>query len=228
MVSRWLLGFCFSKHDLELLDDPIPDALYCKPCRDKHRKSKPLQLESGTTNSVDTLGSSAQEVVMMEPLGSELDRSSFQHNDDSFNLTHEVDKCDLWRNMVRGLDAPMPSPRDLSRTSMPADSTDMTSLTYSDGAWHHSVTRDTSLPLATLEECDTELESQAQLDSPNFGNVALTPGFSPKDIPSPSYPGSTSSPKYPQLESHACDRTHQPVSSTADTPQYFSYQSTSV
>lgn len=220
MISRWLLGFCFSKHDLELLDDPLPDALYCRPCRDKHRRSKPLEIE-GT--SVDTLGSStqcsAQDVaVTLEPTA---DQSHVcPHQTDSFNITHEVDKCDLWKNMVKSLDAPLPSPRETSNVShMQADSTATTTLGYSDGAWHHSVAMDTNRTLGTLEECDTDLESQTQL--PDHESVT-----SPQNMPSPHF-GGVALPKYAELDSGA----HEPVLSGTSPPyqsRLVAYQSTSV
>lgn len=33
------------------------------------------------------------------------------HREEAMNFTKEVNKCDVWRNMVRDLDAPFPSPR---------------------------------------------------------------------------------------------------------------------
>ena len=35
----------------------------------------------------------------------------------TFNMTQAVDKCQLWQNMVRNLDSPIPSPRKKARTN---------------------------------------------------------------------------------------------------------------
>ena len=100
MFGRWLVGFLFSKHDLELLDDPIPDKLYCcKRYRVQDRKE--ILSEEG----------------MAEPLEDVDDKQSghdLPRKRSGINITQEVDKCDLWRN-IRKLDAPMPSPRRNAR-----------------------------------------------------------------------------------------------------------------
>lgn len=239
VVARWLLGFWFSKHDIELLDDPIPDALYCKPCRDKHSKSKPLDLEGNP--SIDTLASStqcsSQDVVTSEPT-SNPGNVCPRHRLDSFNITTEVDRCDLWRNMVKSLDT---SP-EVSRA--PEDEVDgVGPLTtegvrgYNERAWHPSDPNYHTL--GTLEECENEMDSPSQESPsmPKFGSV-----------PSPSYAGVTSplrhgavtqgvaspflhrgvaSPLAPSSEYHEHwhpSVPHEPWSSTTHVP----YQSTAV
>ncbi len=52
VIGRWLLGFFISKHDLELLDDPVPDFLYSRCCRAK--KSRPAHFDPESNGSTDT------------------------------------------------------------------------------------------------------------------------------------------------------------------------------
>ena len=40
-----------------------------------------------------------------------------------FNMTQAVDKCHLWRNMVKNLDSPIPSPRRKARKHVPTQPT---------------------------------------------------------------------------------------------------------
>lgn len=172
MIGRWLLGFCFSKHDMALLDDPIPDRLYCKPCRQQKDKLPPpgdMPPDMEACESVDTMGSStqcsAQDVVVTSEPTPHLDPN------DSFNITREVDKCYLWKNMVRSLDAPLPSPTTrvaFNHGASAAKGVDATvsaptTRSHSEGTWHPVVTMDTNRVLCTVEECDTDLESTTQL-----------------------------------------------------------------
>lgn len=217
VISRWLLGFCFSKHDMELLDDPIPDTLYCKPCR---TKQKALDLEGN--ESVDTLGSSAQGssqdvVVTSEPLPLQ-NCSHDGHKEGSFNITHEVDKCDLWKHMVKDLAAPLPSPKresDGRHFRGAYQFTDATEMKADESVWHPAGI-DTSRSLFTLEECDTDLESQTQL--PSYMSNS-----------SPPYDAVVSSP-IAHAQHGQWERTepHEPVFSSSNNPLQPPPQSTAV
>lgn len=163
VVGRWLLGFVFSKHDLDLLDDPIPDSLYCKPCRSKEPRVIRPDLES--KGSQDTLSNithlftddDIDGTVTSEPLhmngnctrGGADGIVRQQEREESFNLTHEVDQCDLWKNMVKNLDAPLPSPQSMAVRGEGGRG----------GGGEHVWTVNEVGALDTLEECDTDLES---------------------------------------------------------------------
>ena len=54
VIGRWLIGFAFSKHDLDLLDDPIPDSLYCWHCR-RDRELAKVRLSDAEEGSRDTI-----------------------------------------------------------------------------------------------------------------------------------------------------------------------------
>ena len=78
------------------------------------KKSRPAPFDPESNGSTDTFppsGSTTQSssqdtlAVTSEPV------STHCYHDDDFNITQEVDKCDLWKNMVKKLDAPLPSPR---------------------------------------------------------------------------------------------------------------------
>ena len=196
VITRWLLGFCFSKHDIELLDNPIPDSLYCKPCRLKPKPSRELDLEMAGNGSVDTLGSSAHcsandVLVTSEPLPGTGNHGNHhaprKQRTDSFNITHEVDSCDLWKNLVK-LDAPLPSPRETPKFHIggvyhAADAAPdhMGGVASSAPTRHHPLAEG-NRTLGPLEECDTDLESQSQL--PDYESIT-TPCYtslqSPRD-----------------------------------------------
>lgn len=239
VITRWLLGFCFSKHDLDLLDDPFPESLYCRPCRDKQQRSKPLDLNLHINNnsSVDTLGSSTQcstqedVAVTLEPKpgGLAADADHHQHvclqYDDDFNITHEVDKCDLWKNMVRSHDTPSRKPLTSSTSTSGSSSTgghthpDTIEMAvplrqYETGGWHHTMDPQ-SRTLCTLEECDTDLESQAQL--PDYESAS-------SQVASPLMPSSQSK---QWGGSNGSAPTHKP-SYTSLQPQKLAYRTTSV
>ena len=252
VVSRWLLGFCFSKHDLDLLDNPIPDSLYCRPCKPHptsdptHSSPRTLDLEGGS-GSVDTFGnnssthcSTSDMPVTSEPIPAALAATNpHMHRKqrvDSFNITHEVDSCDLWKNLVK-LDAPLPSPRETPKFHIgsPATTTD-TSSDFTDGgrgAWHRP-SAECNLTLGTLEECDTDLESQSQL--PDYESIT-----SPRYVSLPSPQDSNMDHKRGFSLSHQTTPTsaksehaqwngggHYNGSSTRNEPVLLAYQSTSV
>ena len=112
VVGRWFLGFVFCKRDLELLDDPIPDKLYCKRFRyrkDNATTTTAKTLEEGKVESEDVVDGSIndeEDMANLAVINPGYKRSS------SMNMTKEVDQCDLWRTMplVRNLDAPPASP----------------------------------------------------------------------------------------------------------------------
>lgn len=186
VVGRWLLGFWFSKHDLELLDDPIPDTLYCRPCRDKQAKTKTLDLEGN--GSFDTLASSSPNgstkdvAIISEPAP-----CTAAQRESSFNITTEVDRCDLWKNMVKTMDMPPTVGRTQSgsegRVEEEGEGKEHTDIAMEtvgnrEGAWHPLAlnTNRTGCILDTLEECENEIDTPVQSCS-EMGSV----------IPSPSY-----------------------------------------
>ena len=159
VVGRWLLGFAFSKHDLELLDDPIPDTLYCKRCRQKDAtKSKVTDPEGSSKDSESyDLEEYRNFPITVEPSGSNGSiniKSAPSKLNDSFNLTREVDKCDLWKNMVKNYDAPLLSPNVVHR-SCPGE---FTRETNGSGGKIWFTTDSDYRELEPLEECDTDLE----------------------------------------------------------------------
>ena len=123
LLGRWMLGFCFPHSDLDLLDDPLPKELYCRRFHEQGPSSK--DVESGAagleesddyTDNGEVPPINLNEAVTSEPVGEE-DLLSARNalfgvkKDSNFNITQEMDKCDLWRNMVKNYDAPPQSPR---------------------------------------------------------------------------------------------------------------------
>ncbi len=202
-----MLGFWFSKHDLELLDDPIPDSLYCRPCRQKHT---PLDLE-GNNNaaSVDTLSSTAQNsseqdiVVTSEPTPHHRVSCTNALHRESFNITTEVDRCDLWKNVVKTLDK---SP-EVARPSNEEVATEgVTTATdggwgHGERAWHPTLTVEASRTLCTLEECENEADSPV---FPDYDEVS-SPKQQGLGVASPLYQGRfhPSAPHEPSYQSTA-------------------------
>ena len=123
LLGRWMLGFCFPHSDLELLDDPLPKRLYCSRFREgspsKDVESGAVGLEDHTDNR-EIPPISINEVVTDEPYGEEpLSARNVLFGvkkDSDFNITQEMDKCDLWRNMVKNYDAPPLSPHSSSKS----------------------------------------------------------------------------------------------------------------
>ena len=132
MFGRWLLGFFFSRHDLAVLDDPLPDQLYCKRFRGdtknchKNFKCDDISLEDGKAESEDTTDGPENcceaDAVVEQPSGNNLNVSARnatfderRNSNTEFNITDEVDKCDIWRSMVKDLDVPYSSPRRAAR-----------------------------------------------------------------------------------------------------------------
>ena len=118
LLGRWVLGFCFPRNDLELLDDPLPDKLYCRQFRREESPSKDVEtgLVESDGNSVDgeLQPVDMNEAVTSEPTGEQgpsARNALFDVKKSSdFNITQEMDKCDLWKNMVKNYDAPPMSP----------------------------------------------------------------------------------------------------------------------
>ena len=111
------------------------------------------------TDSYDMVDGCKQlDVVSVEPTASNgsINEAPQEQLNESFNLTHEVDKCDLWKNMVKNLDAPLPSPNALHRRSNDIVR-DAAGITGNGNMWF--VTDSDYRELGTLEECDTDLET---------------------------------------------------------------------
>ena len=117
-----MLGFCFPHSDLELLDDPLPKELYCRrfreetPSKDIESGAAGLEESDDHTDNGEIPPIVLNEAVTSEPVGEEGPPSARNalfgvKKDSDFNITQEMDKCDLWRNMVKNYDAPPQSPR---------------------------------------------------------------------------------------------------------------------
>ena len=108
VLGRWLAGFFFSRKDLHILDDPIPEKLYCKRFREDGKKD----IEEGAGHEIEGFDSPLPDRNggVPQPVEKEPD----------INITQELDKTELWRNMVRHLDSPLPSPRRQARHGVSA------------------------------------------------------------------------------------------------------------
>lgn len=124
VVGRWLVGWCFPRRDLEILDDPIPEAFYCrKYCKLCEEDSD--DVESGILGDTDGLvddkhaGESHTRSRTSDAHAGQLEGLKAQSK---INITEEVDHCELWRHMVRSLDKEPDSPLKCKRsTSHEAD-----------------------------------------------------------------------------------------------------------
>ena len=159
MIIRWFLGFCFTRKDLEVLDDPLPERLYCKRCRGRgcRKKHYDVNVEEGSTSDdVDVCGSG---VIAEEPsaddqhLSSRHPSNNTDRRSSEFNFTQEVDKCDAWKTVVKDLDVPYSSPRR---------------------------THDESRPSITI----TDVERTGELDSSLFGPAGMSPLEETEEPPS--------------------------------------------
>ena len=182
VVGRWLLGFWFSKHDLELLDDPIPDSLYCRPCRDKQTGTKALDLEGN--GSYDTLDSSSPNISTKDvAIVCDAPPSTGQQ-ESNFNITTEVDRCDLWKNMVKTMDTPptigraQSSSEDQLEEGVEHTGVAMETVrNWEEWARNPSLTLNTNrCALDTLEECENEMDTPV-LSMPNYKGVGSELGY---------------------------------------------------
>ena len=85
------MGWCFPRRDLDILDDPIPDKLYCKKkssCIDQ-RDSERGSIEEGTDSAAIVENGGPPPLIK---------------KDTDINMTCEVDRCELWKHMVHKLD----------------------------------------------------------------------------------------------------------------------------
>ena len=104
VLGRWFAGFLFSRKDLHILDDPISEKLYCKRYRKDEKKE---DVEEGTGKQTEGFNSQVSDKNGDIPQAVE--------KEPNINITQELDKTDLWRNMVRHLNSPIPSPRRQAR-----------------------------------------------------------------------------------------------------------------
>lgn len=125
LLGRWILGFFFPHGDLELLDNPLPKKLYCRRFREES-PTKDIEVGLEETDN-DALDSESQPIEMNEIMTSEPETGDqnlsarnalFGANKSSeFNITEEMDNCDLWKNLVKNYDAPPQSPRQKNNES---------------------------------------------------------------------------------------------------------------
>jgi len=137
---------------MEILDDPIPEKLYCKRFRDKGQET-PKTLEAAADEpdgdiDIDDKASGGTRHLKKE--------------ESEFNMTQAVDKCHLWQNMVKNLDSPMPSPRRKARKRVPTQPTVV-------------VTNSDQLPIADEPDLDTGTPGLAQCWGKEEGFVKLPP-----------------------------------------------------
>jgi hypothetical protein len=108
--ARWLAGFIFRWSDLEILDDPIPERLYCQHFRQKNHTPNLTELEGG--------GEGEESDLDDKPEASNRTRKKHappSKRKSDINMTQAVDNSGIWKNMVRKLDAPLQSPRRRAR-----------------------------------------------------------------------------------------------------------------
>jgi hypothetical protein len=108
--ARWLAGFLFRWSDLELLDDPIPEKMYCRSVRQWKQGSGGDDLEgAGGEDDKPESGASNGTHTNKSPHAPPGKRKS------DINMTQAVDSSGIWKNMVRKLEAPLQSPRRRGR-----------------------------------------------------------------------------------------------------------------
>ena len=115
VAGRWLVGWVFPAKDLEILDDPIPEKLYCG------RRCTPHKMASSNDSGASDSADPEKGLEISEDLDSKyLDESRRDAKkpsmDGSLNMTQEVNNCDLWRHMVGSMDK-QPSSSSLKRTN---------------------------------------------------------------------------------------------------------------
>ena len=86
VAGRWLVGWCFPKGDLDILDEPIPESLYCK------RRRRHYDIEKGPLEE-EEVSSEAKE-------SEEAPQQDIEH----VNISEEMDRCQLWRHRMHQLD----------------------------------------------------------------------------------------------------------------------------
>ena len=75
VAGRWLVGWCFPKGDLDILDEPIPESLYCK------RRRRHYDIEKGPLEE-EEVSSEAKE-------SEEAPQQDIEH----VNISEEMDRC---------------------------------------------------------------------------------------------------------------------------------------
>ena len=122
--GRWLVGWCFPRRDLEILDDPIPEAFYCrkycKPCAEDADDVESGKLVSFANVDEEKDSPSTASRSKRDHKG-ELEALQVQSK---INITEEVDRCDLWKHMVRSLDKEPGTPSLHKQTSSSSHNAD--------------------------------------------------------------------------------------------------------
>ena len=93
VVGRWVVGWLFPKGDLDILDEPIPDSLYCIKCRRRQYDIEKGPLEEDEVSSEAKESEEAPQQQQQQP--------SIEH----VNISEEMDRCHLWKHTLRKLDA---------------------------------------------------------------------------------------------------------------------------
>ena len=104
VAGRWLVGWIFPAKDLEILDDPIPEKLYCG------RRCTPDKVSSSNgccNNNSDDSSDLEKGLEMKDDIdGKHLEENASRKssNDKPINITREMNNCDLWKHMVGSMD----------------------------------------------------------------------------------------------------------------------------
>lgn len=95
------MGWIFPAKDLEILDDPIPDKLYCG-----RNNCTPMKLKGYTSHANEDVSEVENGLEMKS---SERQQQPPPNGDGPFNITDEMNNCDLWKHMVSNLEKESPS-----------------------------------------------------------------------------------------------------------------------
>lgn len=95
------MGWIFPAKDLEILDDPIPDKLYCG-----RNNCTPLKLKGYKSHANEELSEIENGIeIQIE----DKQQPPAADGDGPFNITKEMNNCDLWKHMVSNLEKESPS-----------------------------------------------------------------------------------------------------------------------
>ncbi len=101
VAGRWLVGWVFPAKDLEILDDPIPERLYCG----RHCTPDKINCSGCCNSDNNNEGDNSSDVEKGLVMRDDIDgvNSTDRHPAD-INMTREMNNCDLWKHMVGTMD----------------------------------------------------------------------------------------------------------------------------
>ena len=110
VAGRWLVGWVFPAKDLEILDDPIPEKLYCgRHCTPDRIDCTGCCSKNGSDNSSDV----ERGLTMTD----DIDGKYEEKKQVDINITREMNNCDLWKHMVGTMDREPSSSNGGGRTN---------------------------------------------------------------------------------------------------------------